>query len=127
MRPAPARPSSRRNCGICVDLPDAGQGEVALEMALVKFVEDEGADAGQRGVFLHLAQQDALGDVEDAGVARGDIFEPVLETDFAAQFYADAHQRQAIPTLRAVENSFESSGRPTVRLISTPKHPSRFA
>ena len=68
-----------------LDLPRAGQGEIAFEMALVKFVEDQDADAGQRGAFLHLAQENALGDVEDAGVARGDIFEPVLEADFAAQ------------------------------------------
>ena len=54
-------------------------------MALVKLVEDENADAGQHGVFLHLAQENALGDVEDAGVARRDVFEPVLEADIAAE------------------------------------------
>jgi hypothetical protein len=71
-----------------LDLARAGQGEVAFEMALVKFVEDENCHAGQRWVFLHLAQEDALGDVENAGVARGDVFEPVLKTDFAAQLRA---------------------------------------
>ena len=71
-----------------LDLPRAGQGQIALEMAFVKFVEDEDADAGQRRVFLHLAQKNALGDVENAGVARGDVFEPVLEADFAAELDA---------------------------------------
>jgi hypothetical protein len=54
-------------------------------MAFVEFVEDEDCYSGQRRAFLHLAQEDAFGDVEDAGVARRDVFEPVLETDFAAQ------------------------------------------
>ena len=54
-------------------------------MAFVEFVEDEDADAGERGVFLHLADEDAFGDVEDAGVARGDVFEAVLEADFGAE------------------------------------------
>jgi hypothetical protein len=54
-------------------------------MALVEFVKDKRGDAGQRRVFLHLAQQNALGDVEDAGVLAGDVFEAVLETDFAAE------------------------------------------
>jgi len=51
----------------------------------VGLVEDEDADAGQRRVFLHLPQKNSLGDVENAGVARRDIFEPVLEADFAAE------------------------------------------
>ena len=71
-----------------LNLPCTGQGEVAFEMALMKFVEDENADARKRRALLHLAQEDAFGDVENARVARGDIFEPVLETDFAAQLDA---------------------------------------
>ncbi len=58
-----------------LDLQRAGEGDVAVEVAFVEFVEEDGGDAGQRGVAEHLAQEDALGDVLDAGAGAGDVVE----------------------------------------------------
>jgi hypothetical protein len=54
-------------------------------MTLVKFVKDKDADSRQRRALLHLTQQNALGNVKNAGIPRGDILEPILKADFAAK------------------------------------------
>ena len=47
--------------GGLLDLEGAGQRDVAVEMALVEFVEHDRADAAQREIERHLPEQDALG------------------------------------------------------------------
>ena len=69
-----------------LDLQGAGEGDVAVEVAFVELVEDEGGDTGEGGVGEHLAQEDALGDVLDAGAAAGDV----VQTDAVADLVADA-------------------------------------
>ena len=65
----------------------AGQGDVAVQMAFVKFVENEDGHAFQRGVLEHLPQQNAFGHKPDFGPGRRDIFEADLVTDLLAKFH----------------------------------------
>ena len=74
--------------GSFLDLQGASESDVAVEMAFVKFVKENGADAGEVGVVEHLPEDDAFGDVPDSGLRRGDIVEPDLVTDFLADFAA---------------------------------------
>ena len=48
-----------------------GQGDVAVDVAFMEFVEDDGCDAVEARVVHHAAQEDAFRFVEDAGVAAG--------------------------------------------------------
>ena len=59
----------------------AGERDVAVEVAFVELVEDQGGDAGEGRVGEHLAQEDAFGDVLDAGAAAGDVVQPDAVTD----------------------------------------------
>jgi hypothetical protein len=70
---------------VFLDLQRAGQRDVAVEMTLVEFVEQNAGHAGQRGVGQHLAQQDALGHIADAGAGPGHIFEADLVADVVAE------------------------------------------
>jgi len=74
--------------GSFLDLQGASESDVAVEVAFVKFVKENGGDAGEFGVVEHLPEDDAFGDVPDSGLRRGDIVEPDLVTDFLADFAA---------------------------------------
>ncbi len=67
------------------DLEGAGEGDVAEEVAFVEFVEEDGGDFGEGGVFEHLAKEDAFGDEFDAGAGGGDVVEADLVADFFAE------------------------------------------
>lgn len=71
-------------CGF-LDLEGAGECDVAVEVSLVKFVEDDGVDACELRIVEHLAEENALSDVPDARARRGDIVETDLVTDFLAE------------------------------------------
>jgi len=62
-----------------------GQRDVAVEMALVEFVEDDDADAAQLGIGEHLPQQNSLGDEANARPRGGDFIEADLVTHFVAE------------------------------------------
>ena len=51
-----------------------GEGDVAVEMTLVKFVEENRGDAAQFRVLEQLAQQNALGDEADARLCGEILF-----------------------------------------------------
>ena len=76
----------------------AGQRDVAVKMAFVKFVENEDGHAVQLRVLNHLPQQNAFGHKPDFGFGRRDIFEADLVTDllakFHVQFLGDARREQ---------------------------------
>ena len=57
------------------------QGQVAVQVALVELVEQDGADAGEGGLGEEAAQQQPLGDEADAGARRGDVLEADLVAD----------------------------------------------
>ena len=77
----------------------AGQRDVAVKVALVELVEDQGRNAAQLRVLDHLAQQQALGDEADARVGAGDVLEANLVADFAAElgfaFPGDAGRQES--------------------------------
>ncbi len=60
-----------------------GQGDVAVEMALVEFVENDRPNARQARVGQHLPQQNALRDKPDPGARGADAVEPDLVADLA--------------------------------------------
>ena len=64
------------------------QGNVAVEMALVEFVEDQRIDAFQLGVGQHLAQENPLGNVADPRGRRSDIVQAHPITHFTAELDA---------------------------------------
>jgi hypothetical protein len=62
-----------------------GQGDVAVEVALVEFIEKQGTDALQGRISQHLPHKDSLGDKEKTGVGtRG-----VVKTDAVADLPSD--------------------------------------
>ena len=65
--------------------PGQGQGDVAQQIAFVKFIEDDDGDAAQGGVVLEPAQQNAFGDKTDAGAEAGAVVEADLVADFGAE------------------------------------------
>jgi hypothetical protein len=65
----------------------AGQRDVPVQMALVKFVENEDGHAFQSGIIEHLPQQNAFGYKPDFGPRRRDIFEADLVTDLFAELH----------------------------------------
>ena len=71
--------------GRFLDAERAGEGDVAVEVAFVEFVEEDRADAAQRRVAEHLAQEDALGDVLDAGACAGDVVQADAVADLRAE------------------------------------------
>jgi hypothetical protein len=70
---------------VLLNLQGAGERHIAFQMPLVKFVEDKDANAGKLGITLHLPQQNALGDVENARIRSGYVLKPVLEAYLAAE------------------------------------------
>ena len=67
----------------------AGERDIAVQVALVEFVEDDGSDALESGVVDHAAQQDAFSYEADACLAAADVFEADLIADLLAE--ADIH------------------------------------
>src|SRR6476620_543967 len=63
----------------------ARKGDVAVEMALMEFVEENRGNAAELGILDQLAEQNSFGDETDAGARRGNIFEPDLVADFIAE------------------------------------------
>jgi hypothetical protein len=72
--------AQRRPIGIALQPAQQGQGQVALQVALVELVDDHGADAGQDRVGHELAREHALGDEADPR-ARADR---AVEADLVA-------------------------------------------
>ena len=68
-----------------LEVEGAGEGDVAIEMPLVEFVEDNDGDAAQLRVAQHLPQQHAFGDKADARLPAAHFVEPDLVTHFLAQ------------------------------------------
>ena len=62
-----------------------GEGDVAVEMALVKFIEKDRGDAAQVRILDQLPEQYSFGDEADAGALGGKVFEPDLVADFVAE------------------------------------------
>ena len=67
----------------------SGQGDVAVKVPFVKFVEDDGLNAAQGRVLDQLPEQDALGLELDAGGVAHAIFKSDLVADLAAEFHAE--------------------------------------
>ena len=63
----------------------ACQGDVAVKMALMEFVEKNRGDFSQPRIVDQLAQKNSLGDEPDTGARRSDVFEPDLVADFIAE------------------------------------------
>src|SRR5439155_7211027 len=76
-----------------------GEGDVAVKMALVEFVEKDRRNAGQLGILEQLAQENPLRDITDTRFSRSHFFEANLESDFvtepAAAFERDTAGKQA--------------------------------
>ncbi len=68
-----------------LELEGAGERDVAVEMALVKFIEENRGDAAQLRILNELAQEDSFGDEANAGAIGGDVFEADLVADFVAE------------------------------------------
>jgi hypothetical protein len=82
-----------------LQIESASEGDVAVEMALVEFIEDECGDAGKLWVVNDLAEKDAFSNESDAGLRAGDVFETDLVAHFAPEFgfafEGDASREQA--------------------------------
>ncbi len=68
-----------------LEFQGTGEGDVAVEMPFVEFVEDQGRDPGQQRIVEHLPEQDAFRDEFDAGGGAGDPFEADLVADLASE------------------------------------------
>ena len=60
----------------------AREGDVAVEMPLVKFVEDDRTDAAQLRIGEHLPQEHALGNEADPRLCGAHAIQPDLIADF---------------------------------------------
>ena len=84
---------------LLLDIQRAGQGDVAVEMPLVKFVEEQGGDSAKRWILDHLTQEYAFGDEADARPGGADAIEANLVADFIAEpdaaLVCDARREQA--------------------------------
>jgi hypothetical protein len=66
-------------------LEGASEGDVTVEMALVKLIEEDGRDSAQLRILDELAQEDTFGDEANAGPIRGDVFETDLVADLVTE------------------------------------------
>ena len=57
------------------------QGDVAVKMTLVEFIEDDGRDPAQFRITDHAAEKDSLRDVKDARLGRAFALHPHLIAD----------------------------------------------
>ena len=75
------------------------QSEVAVEVAFMKFVEQDGGDFGEIGVADQLPQQNAFGFVFDPRRVAGNVLEADLIADLVAErdaaFVGDTGRQQA--------------------------------
>jgi hypothetical protein len=65
-----------------------GEGDVAVEVALMKLVENNTSDAFEERVGEHHPQEDTFGDETDAGALGGDAVHPDLVANFVAEALA---------------------------------------
>ena len=70
---------------LLLQIERAGERDVAIEVPLVKLVEDDHADAAEAGIGEHLAQEHALGHEANARPGGADAVEPNLVPDFLAE------------------------------------------
>ena len=70
---------------VSADLTQEGQSQVAVQVALVKLVEDDGTDVFQKGIGQQLPGQNAFGQESQRRLPRQPSFEANLETDFLAE------------------------------------------
>jgi hypothetical protein len=69
---------------VLLALDAQGQSQIGVQTALVEFVEDHAADAGEPRVFLQHAREDAFSDHFDARLAAHASLEPRAKSDTAA-------------------------------------------
>ena len=65
----------------------AGQADIAIKMPLVELVEDDRGNALQLRIGQHLAEKDSFRDEKNPRRGRGNIVEPDLVSDLAAEFH----------------------------------------
>lgn len=65
---------------------DQGEGDVAEEVSLVEFIEEDGSDFREGAVVLEPAEEDALGDEDDAGGGGSAVVEADLVTYLGSDF-----------------------------------------
>ncbi len=68
-----------------LQLQRAREGDVAVEMAFVEFVEENRRDAAQLRILQQLAEENSLSHETDARLFGGDFFETDLVTDLVAE------------------------------------------
>ena len=71
-----------------LELQRLREGDIAVDVALVEFVEQDRGHARQIGLRQHLAQEDAFGLEMDARFGAADGLEADLVADLAAEFHA---------------------------------------
>ena len=103
------------------------EGDVAQQIAFMKFVKDQNPDLPQLRIVLHPTQQNAFGDKANSGLGCDVVFEANLVADllsrFAAAFPSDAggdtagrhspglqHDNPAIPGHATVEQHLRDLG-----------------
>ena len=64
---------------------EQSEGGVAIEVAFVELVEDNGRDAAKRGIVQKPAGEDAFGDEAGEGAGSGGLFEADLVADGFAE------------------------------------------
>jgi hypothetical protein len=70
-----------------LEIFDQGKGDIAEKVPLVEFIEEDGSDFGESAVVLEPAEEDALGDKDDAGGVAGAVVEANLIADLSAEFH----------------------------------------
>ena len=99
------------------DFAQQRQRQVAIQVALVKFVEDDGADRFEKRVGQELPGQDALGEEPQAGLGREPSFEADLVADLVAEgpalFLGDPAPRRPAPPRAAAGARSRPGARPT--------------
>ena len=68
-----------------MELKRPGEGDVAVKVPLVKFIEENRGDGTQLWILNELAQQNSFGDEADPGAVGSDVFEANLVADFVTE------------------------------------------
>ena len=71
-----------------LDVESTCECDVAVEMPLVEFVEDERLNSGEVRILYHLPQQDPFGFEFDSCCRTGRVLESDLITNLVPQFHA---------------------------------------
>ena len=74
---------------LLLNVQRAGEGDVAIEMSFVKFIEDDGRDAREFIVLNQLPEQNAFGFKFDFGGGADAILEAHLIADLAAKLHVE--------------------------------------